>query len=112
ADRIAAAFPACQVADGPPDPTGHDLVVNATSLGLNPGDPLPLDPGLLRPDMIVAEVVMKPERTALIEAAEARGCRVHLGHHMLDAQVRLLVDFLGVASKGAELRQETAGRIG
>jgi len=105
AARVAAAFPACQVAEGPPDPSGHDLVVNATSLGLRPDDPLPLDPDLLRPDMTVAEVVMKPERTAFIEAAQARGCRVHLGRHMLDAQVRLLAGFLGVAAGAADLRQ-------
>lgn len=108
---VAAAFPACRVTDGPPDPTGHDLVVNATSLGLRAEDPLPLDPDLLRPEMTVAEVVMKPERTAFIEAAQARGCRVHLGRHMLDAQVRLLADFLGVAPEGADFSQEAVGRI-
>lgn len=112
AARIAAAFPACRVADGPPDPSGHDLVVNATSLGLGADDPLPLDPDLLRPDMTVAEVVMKPERTPFIEAAQARGCRVHLGRHMLDAQVRLLAGFLGVAAQAAEFKHEPAGRNG
>ena len=111
AARVAAAFPACRVTDGAPDPTGHDLVVNATSLGLRADDPLPLDPGLLRPEMTVAEVVMKPERTAFIEAAQARGCRVHLGRHMLDAQVRLLADFLGVASEAADSNQKAVGRI-
>lgn len=105
ATRVAAAFPACQVTDGPPDPTGHDIVVNATSLGLRANGPLPLDANLLRAEMTVAEVVMKPERTAFIEAAQARGCRVHLGHHMLEAQVRLLADFLGVAPEAANFRE-------
>ena len=104
ATRVAAAFPACRVMDGPPDPTGFDLVVNATSLGLKPDDPLPLDPNLLKPSMTVAEVVMKPERTALLEAAASKGCRVHLGRHMLDAQVRLLAEFLGLAPEGADSR--------
>lgn len=107
--RVAAAFPSCQVADGPPDPAGHDLVVNATSLGLRADDPLPLDTELLRPDMTVAEVIMKPERTALVEAAASRGARVHLGRHMLDAQVRLLAAFLGVVPEGADFSDE-AGR--
>jgi shikimate dehydrogenase len=52
--------------------------------------------------MIVAEVVMRPERTALLDAAEARGCRIHFGRHMLDAQVRLLADFLGAAPDATE----------
>ncbi|MCL4764997.1 MAG: shikimate dehydrogenase [Hyphomicrobiaceae bacterium] len=111
AARVAAAFPACRVTDGPPDPTGHDLVVNATSLGLRADDPLPLDPDLLRPDMTVAEVVMKPERTAFIEAAQARGCRVHTGRHMLDAQVRLLAGFLGVATEAADFNLKAGGKF-
>lgn len=109
AARVATAFPSCQVADGAPDPAGHDLVVNATSLGLRSDDPLPLDPALLRPDMTVAEVIMRPERTGLIEAAESKGARVHLGRHMLDAQIRLLAGFLGVAPEGADFGNQ-AGR--
>jgi len=101
ATRVASAFPACRVQDGPPDPKGFDLVVNGTSLGLKKEDPIPVDPKLLEPTMTVAEVIMKPERTALIEAAASKGCRVHLGRHMLEAQVRLLAEFLGVAPEGA-----------
>ncbi|MEX2630161.1 MAG: shikimate dehydrogenase [Tistlia sp.] len=98
AARVRHAFPDCDAGVGPAEPDGHELVVNGTSLGLRPEDPLPLDAELLRPGMTVAEVVMVPERTALLDAAERRGCRVHLGHHMLDAQVRLLADFLVPAS--------------
>ncbi len=100
AARVAAAVPSCTVADGSPDPAGHDLVVNATSLGLKADDPLPLDAGALERGTTVAEIIMQPERTALIEAAEARGCRVHAGRHMLDEQIRLLAEFLG--ANGAE----------
>lgn len=71
-----------------------DLVVNGTSLGLKPDDPLPLDPALLRPGTIVAEVIMQPAETALLIAARARGCRVHRGEHMVTSQIRPLADFL------------------
>lgn len=41
---IAASHPtvtvAVAVAAGPPNPGGHDVVINATSLGMRPGDPL------------------------------------------------------------------------
>jgi shikimate dehydrogenase len=94
AARVQAAVPDCVVAAGPADPDGYDLVVNGTSLGLKPDDPLPLDPERLAPATLVAEVVMKPERTPLLEAAAARGCPVHLGRHMLTSQVRLLADFV------------------
>jgi shikimate dehydrogenase len=71
-----------------------DLVVNGTSLGLKPDDPLPINPDSLRPGTIVAEVIMQPAETALLKAAQARGCRVHRGDHMVTSQIRLLADFL------------------
>ncbi len=43
-----------------------DLVVNATPCGLRPDiDPIPLDTKELRPDMIVADIVMNPPITPL-----------------------------------------------
>jgi shikimate dehydrogenase len=92
--RLAAALPAAPIAAGGPDPAGHDIVVNATSLGLKPTDALPVEPRLLQPGMLVAEVVMQPDVTALLEAAAARGCATHRGLHMLLQQVPILADFV------------------
>ena len=79
-----------------------DLIVNGTSLGLKHDDPLPLDPALLRPETIVAEVIMQPAQTPLLLAARARGCRIHLGEHMVTAQIDLLADYLlGTPPAGA-----------
>ncbi len=44
--------------------------------------------------MMVAEVVMRPERTRLLEQAAARGCDTHEGLHMLQAQLDLLARFV------------------
>ena len=90
----AAALPGSSVAVGGADPAGHDIVVNATSLGLKPGDPLPVEPRLLTPRMLAAEVVMQPDVTAFLEAAAARGCRTHPGLPMLTEQVAILADFV------------------
>lgn len=98
AARVARAYPACAASAGPADPAGHDLVVNGTSLGLRPDDPLPVDVAQLAPGMIVAEAVMAPEITPLLAAARLAGCRVHLGRHMLEAQLPLLADFLASAA--------------
>ncbi len=38
---LTANIPGVTAGTGPPDPAGHDLVVNATPLGMKPGDPLP-----------------------------------------------------------------------
>ncbi len=100
AARLSAAMAGAPVAAGGPDPAGHDIVVNATSLGMKPGDALPVDPRRLLPSMLVAEVVMQPNVTALLEAAAARGCRTHPGLAMLTAQVPILADFVAAAPDG------------
>lgn len=92
--RIVAAYPGLKASAGGPDPTGHDLVINGTSLGLRAEDPLPLDVSGLAPDQVVAEIIMQPAETALMVAARARGCRVHPGLPMLAAQVELMAAFM------------------
>lgn len=94
--RLAEAYPAAQVDIGNPDPSGHDIVVNGTSLGLKDGDALPLDTARLSPEQIVAEVIMQPEETALLTAAKAKGCRIHFGKPMLACQLDLMAEFLGM----------------
>ena len=39
AQRLRAAHPQCDIRVGPKDPRGHDIAVNATSVGLAPGRP-------------------------------------------------------------------------
>lgn len=96
AAKLRAAYPSLEVSIGSTDPRGHDLVINGTTLGMNASDPLPLDTALLAPGMIVAEVIMEPEITPLLRAARTAGCRTHLGRHMLDHQLQLMANFLGL----------------
>jgi shikimate dehydrogenase len=95
ASRVRKHHPGVDVRAGDADPTGHRLVVNATSLGLKEDDALPLQVDRLTPEMTVAEIIMIPERTRLLREAAGRGCRVHLGKHMLDTQVELMARFVG-----------------
>jgi shikimate dehydrogenase len=94
--RILALYPQAKVRIGTTDPSGHDLVVNATSLGLHPADALPLDASKLQPAQRVCEVIMQPRETALLLAARQRGCEVHYGAPMLAGQIELMAEFLGV----------------
>ena len=93
-ERLHAKYPALAASVGSNDPSGHDIVVNATSLGLRPGDALPLDVMRLDPAQIVAEIIMDPAETALLKAARARGCRVHEGAPMLASQIRHMAAFM------------------
>jgi shikimate dehydrogenase len=98
AAKVASVFPDLPVHAGPADPAGHDLVVNATSLGMHDSDPLPIDVERLEPGTLVAEVVMAPPKTRLLREAERRGCVIHPGSAMLDGQVEAVLSFLGVGS--------------
>lgn len=95
-ERIKSLYPDAVVRVGTADPSGHDLVVNATSLGLAEGDPLPLDTSKLEPTQLVCEIIMQPADTALLKAAQAKGCAIHYGAPMLAGQIALMAEFLGV----------------
>jgi shikimate dehydrogenase len=77
-------------------PVGYDIVINATSLGMKSGDLLPLDVSSLSTQQVVAEIIMKPEMTALLTQAQAQGCKIHLGLPMLRSQVALMAAFMGI----------------
>lgn len=97
AAAVRAVHPALPVVVGGPDATGFDMVVNATSLGMlgnDGGDPL--DFATLSPDMIVADIVMVPEKTGLLAAAESKGCRLIFGRQMMEGQLALAREFLGL----------------
>jgi shikimate dehydrogenase len=88
------AYPQCDVRLGTRDASGHDVAVNATSLGLKPDDGHSFDLDTVDRNALVAEVVMMPEMTPLLIAAKARGHAVHFGTHMLQGQLDAMMDFL------------------
>ncbi|ANG64325.1 shikimate dehydrogenase [Marinobacterium aestuarii] len=76
-------------------PAGTDLLVNATSIGLYPdvGACPDIDLDSLNAAMVVADAIPNPPRTALIRAAEARGCTVLDGLGMLVNQGRIAIHY-------------------
>jgi shikimate dehydrogenase len=102
AERLHTHFPAVGVSTGRNDPAGFDLVVNATPLGMNPGDPLPVDVARLAPGTFVGEVVMKEEMTAFLQAAQARGCQVQVGSDMLFEMIPPYLEFFGFTTTTPE----------
>lgn len=78
---------------GSASPIGCQVVVNATPLGLNPADPLPLDATQLNGAMFVGDVVTGNADTALIAAAKAAGCKCSTGHDMFEMTLGLMIDF-------------------
>jgi shikimate dehydrogenase len=93
-DRLQIVFPNIPMTIGNSNASGHDLLVNATSLGLRADDAMPLDANSLSPSQHVAEIIMQPVETALVLAARERGCRIHLGMTMLSSQLELMASFM------------------
>ena len=102
ASRLKTYYPEMEVRLASNDPEGFDLVVNATPLGMSPGDPLPFDVTRLAPSTFVGEVVMKQEITPMLKAAIARGCKVQVGTDMLFEMIPAYLEFFGFGTATPE----------
>jgi shikimate dehydrogenase len=102
AERLRQHYPTLRVTTGSNDPAGFDLVVNATPMGMNVGDAMPMDVSRIASTTFVGEVVMKTEMTAFLAAAAERGCRVQIGTDMLFEQIPAYLEFFGMPSTTPE----------
>jgi shikimate dehydrogenase len=57
------------------------IIINATPLGLNPDDPLPLNPDFITSDMVICDLIYK--NTRFLKEAEKRGAKTIDGSGML-----------------------------
>ena len=102
-DRLLRHYPDVPVAEVATPPKGVHIAINATPLGLRPGDPLSFDPVTLDSAALVADVIMSPVETPLLQRARAHGRRIHHGRHMLDHQIPLYLEWFGIPSKGVDV---------
>ena len=108
AGRLSAHHPDLTVKTGSNDPAGYDIVVNATPLGMAPGDPMPMNTDRIDAGSFVGEVVMKSEETAFLAAARARGCETQVGTDMLFEQIPAYLEFFGLPSTTPETLRRLA----
>jgi shikimate dehydrogenase len=106
--RLRAHFPALEASAGRNDPASHDLVVNATPMGMNDGDPMPTEVSRIARGTFVGEVVMRQEMTAFLKAAQARGCRFQVGTDMLFEQIPAYLEFFGLPTTSPEVLRSVA----
>ncbi|HEU4457598.1 MAG TPA: shikimate dehydrogenase [Methylibium sp.] len=95
AQRVRTAFDVRVETPATSDPSGHDLVVNASPLGLQNHDPLPFDVERVDGGAAVVDIVMKNQPTPLLRACRARGISAHPGFEMLVQQVPEYLAFFG-----------------
>jgi len=105
-NRLREHYPAMAVRTDSNDPEGYDIVVNATPLGMKPGDPLPMDVARIAPGTFVGEVVMKEEYTPFLRAAMEKGCPVQVGTDMLFERVPAYLEFFGFKTTTPEQLRE------
>lgn len=84
----------------PADAGVADILVNATSVGSGTQPGLPIEPDLIRPGSVVADVIAKPATTELLEEAARRGARTLAGVRMQEAQLRTILAFVGGDPEG------------
>jgi len=105
-NRLKEHYPKLAVRTGSNDPEGYDVVVNATPLGMKPGDPLPVDVAKIAPNTFVGEVVMKEEYTPFLRAAMEKACPIQVGTDMLFEQIPAYLEFFGFKSTTPEQLRE------
>ncbi len=114
AEEIRSRSPGCQASLGYPS-GGADLLVNGTSLGLSPSDPLPVDQERfpLSRAAAVFDMIYQPPLTPLLEKARQAGCRTANGLGMLVAQgARALEIWTGREAPRKAMRQALEAHLG
>jgi shikimate dehydrogenase len=102
AARLHQHYPQLRTRTGSNDPAGFDMIVNATPLGMNEGDPLPFEMDRVTPGTFVGEVVMRTAITPLLAAAQARGCPFQMGTDMLFEMIPAYLEFFGFGTATPE----------
>ncbi len=110
AQRIGLHYPDVKVVVGSRDPEGCDLIVNATPLGMEDGDPLPVDVDRVAPGSYVGDVVLKTDVTPFLRAAKDKGCTIQVGSDMLFELIPAYLEFFGFAGAAPDELRAAAQR--
>jgi len=86
-----------------------DILVNATSVGMSPNiDETPVSPNLLKPSLIVFDIVYNPIKTRLLREAKAAGAETISGVDMLVWQGALAFELWTGVKAPVKLMKEAA----
>ncbi|MEZ2126367.1 MULTISPECIES: shikimate dehydrogenase [unclassified Sinorhizobium] len=97
---LASFYPACQLEVGRPEIGDAEILVNATPVGLDPQDGLPVDLPDLTSKVAVVDIVPRKEGTALLALAASLGCPHVGGAAMVQGQAGIVLDFFGIVTGG------------
>lgn len=95
AHRVRKEFPQVNIFAALPLEVQIDVAINGTSLGMKPNDALPISENVVLRSAVIAECVLAPETTALLQLAKNHGKTIHTGLPMLTSQLQLMLNFMG-----------------
>ncbi|WP_419908145.1 shikimate dehydrogenase family protein [Hoeflea sp.] len=90
-DRLSSDFPDRVSVTSGKDRT--DIIINATPLGMAPGDPLMFDLPTIRSARVAMDVVTATDDTPFIKMARSEGCTTVNGNEMFEAMRKPMADF-------------------
>lgn len=94
--RVSRAHAACRTSFGVLTTEGKQVLINATPVGMAPGDGLPVSELRLPRDLFVVDIIAKPDVTPLQLAAREAGCRTMGGRSMVEGQAAEMARFFGL----------------
>lgn len=97
--KIRSRYPDCRAALAPTLASSHDIIVNATPVGMTPGDGLPADVGPFSPAMTVVDIVSGTQPTVFLRAAAAQGATTIPGAVMTEGQAAAILEFFGIGRR-------------
>jgi shikimate dehydrogenase len=93
AAKVTQSQPKCLARAADPTVAGKDLLINATPVGMAPGDGLPIAAKSFDAQLFVADIVPHPELTPLIALARSSGCKTMEGAAMVAGQADAILRF-------------------
>jgi shikimate dehydrogenase len=93
ADKIRSVSPATTVELAAPRVDDVSILLNASPVGMLDDARLPFPIDRLPRELVVFDAIVKPERTPLLQLAEASGCTTIRGREMMRGQIARMVEF-------------------
>jgi shikimate dehydrogenase len=94
AQAVATTYPACRVATDEPELDTISILINATPVGLDNQDAMPVSATSLPAHLTVVDIVPRRDGTKLLTLAGASGCTTIAGGAMVEGQADAVLDFL------------------
>lgn len=96
AELLQANCPACALMVGNNASSAHDIFINATTLGMENGDPSAFPARWLTPRSVIVDLLAEPDASATGPVARQVGCRAYGGRLVHEGQAVFAARFVGL----------------